>query len=202
MRSLYVTHAEVVMDPDVPVPEWGLSVEGRRRVEAFAARGVLPQGARLVASTERKAVETAGILAAALGSEVETYSDLGENDRSATGYLAGRAFEAQVAAFFARPEESAAGWETAAAAQARMVAAVGRILAKPGDVPLVVFVGHGGVGTLLKCHCARRPIARAEDQRVRASPGGGNCFVCDLAQTELASDWQPMESFAGVPRLL
>jgi hypothetical protein len=61
-----------------------------------------------------------------------------------------------------------------------------------------VFVGHGTVGTLLKCHFSRLPIARAEDQRKMAAPGGGNCFAFDLQTGQLLSDWQSFEDFDGL----
>ena len=31
MRALYVTHPQVNMDANVPVPLWGLSEQGRKR---------------------------------------------------------------------------------------------------------------------------------------------------------------------------
>lgn len=33
----HVSHPEVVIDPDVPVPQWSLSAEGRRRAELLTA---------------------------------------------------------------------------------------------------------------------------------------------------------------------
>jgi len=49
---------------------------------------------------------------------------LGENDRSATGFLARDEFEATVNAFFAYPQDSIRGWEPAVDAQARIVRAI------------------------------------------------------------------------------
>src|SRR5690606_6532704 len=100
-------------------------------------------------------------------------------------------FERLVDRFFGHPEISAEGWETARAAQARIVAAVGGILAG-ADGGSVIFCGHGGVGTLLKCHLAGRPIARREDQREMGNPGGGNCFGFTFDPPGLLTDWQPM----------
>lgn len=194
---LYLSHPEVEIDPGVPTPQWRLSPVGRARMAAFAASGAVPAEARIVASTERKAVDGAEILAAALGTGFATDPRLGENDRSATGYLPPEDFERHVAALFARPDESVAGWETARAAQSRVVAAVTDILAgHPPGRPLVL-VGHGCVGTLLKCHVAGRPIAQAEDQRETAHPGGGNGFAFDLAMRTLLCDWTRMERFGA-----
>lgn len=196
MRALYVTHPQVNMDGLVPVPLWGLSETGRRRARAFAARGVVRVGARLFSSTERKAVDLAEILAMATRTSIITDHGLGENDRSATGFLPPALFEATADRFFAEPEISVDGWEPAIDAQRRIVRAVTAALAGMPDDAVAVFCGHGAVGTLLKCFVGGRPIARSEDQRRRADPGGGNCFVFDLVAGRLDCDWTPMEDMA------
>ncbi|HSX73985.1 MAG TPA: histidine phosphatase family protein, partial [Shinella sp.] len=110
MFALYITHPQVAIDPAVPVPDWGLSERGRERALFAASAGWARQVGRLVASTERKAIETAEILAAGRLA-VETDDAMGENDRSATGYLPPEAFEAAADEFFARPEQSFRGGE-------------------------------------------------------------------------------------------
>lgn len=182
----FITHPEVDVDPAVPVPRWRLSDRGLRRIRLFADDPVLDNVRRVVASTERKAIEAAGFIAARLGLPVETHPGLCENDRSATGFLPPPEFEAMADAFFARPEESVRGWERAVDAQARVVAAVDAILAGPagGDVAIVA---HGAVGTLLKCRLAGDPIGRAGDQ-----PFQGHVFAFDAASRRLLHDWRPI----------
>jgi hypothetical protein len=51
-------------------------------------------------------------------------ADLGENDRSATGFLPPEEFERVADEFFGSPEKSARGWERAGDAQVRIVRAV------------------------------------------------------------------------------
>ena len=65
--ALYVTHPQVVQDPAVPVPRWGLSALGRERSERFAAHPLALACRRIVSSPETKALELADILAAATG---------------------------------------------------------------------------------------------------------------------------------------
>ncbi|MFM2355159.1 MAG: hypothetical protein RLZZ528_895 [Pseudomonadota bacterium] len=167
-RHWYLSHAEVEIDPQRPVTDWGLSARGRLRLEALAACGRVPAVTRIASSAERKAVETAGILARALSLPVTVRADMGENDRTSTGYLPPAEFEAMADAFFASPEASVGGWESAAAAQGRIVNAVAQILR--GTSGPVLFVGHGAVGTLLWCHLAGVAIDRRHDQ-----PAGGGC---------------------------
>ena len=181
------------MDPAVPVPLWGLSDEGRARAEAFVARGVVPAGTVVFSSRETKALELAELIAAAAGTPVLADHLMGENDRSATGFLPPALFEETADRFFAHPQQSIEGWERAIDAQARIVSTVRTALASvPEDMP-VILCGHGAVGTLLKCRIGNRRISRAEDQSRIGAPGGGNGFLFDLAARQLLSDWTPME---------
>ncbi|MDI4666375.1 phosphoglycerate mutase family protein [Xanthobacter autotrophicus] len=191
---LYLTHPQVQVDRAIPVPQWGLSEVGRARTRAFAARADLSPYRRIVSSTEVKAMQTAALLAEALGLPVEVAEGMEENDRSATGYLPEAHFQQMADAFFARPQESVAGWERAQDAQARIVAAIARTLAEVHDhrqLP-VLFVGHGGVGTLLLCHLAGYPISRIHDQ----PPVGGGCWF-RAGAGQRPDRWRTMEEGAG-----
>ncbi len=122
--AYFITHPDVLIDPMVPVPEWPLSPRGRERmVQAMALPWV--GGLRAVwCSMERKARDGARILAGPLGLPITELAGLNENDRSATGYLPRTEFEAMADLFFARFQQSVQGWERAADAQCRIVAAV------------------------------------------------------------------------------
>jgi broad specificity phosphatase PhoE len=193
MYALYVTHPQVMMDPVVPVPRWGLSSVGTARARAFSAHPLLTGITRIVSSDERKAVELAGILAEASGAPVSVDVDCGENDRSSTGFVPPDRFEELANAFFAHPDQSMEGWETARHAQQRIVAAFERAVATHDLATPLVFTGHGAVGTLLKCHLAGRAISRDEDQRRIGDPGGGNVFAVRLRDRKLLCDWTAME---------
>jgi len=116
-----------------------------------------------------------------------------ENDRSATGFLPPPQFEEAADWFFAHPEQSFKGWERAVDAQARIVEAFDAVLATHDAAAPIAFVGHGGVGTLLKCHLAGRPISRDRDQ----PGGGGNLYAFGLADLGLTCDWTPIEDWRG-----
>jgi broad specificity phosphatase PhoE len=189
--AFYVTHPQVAIDPDIPVPDWGLSEVGRARLTSVVSRGWVKSLSHVFCSMEKKAIEGAGVLAVAAGCKVEAVAEMGENDRSATGYLSPSEFEKAADWFFANPGQSFHGWETAFAAQARIVSAVEAAIARrPAGQP-IAFVGHGGVGTLLKCHLAGMPITRTHDQ----SAGGGNVFAFRLSDRHLLCDWTPVETF-------
>lgn len=183
---IFLTHAEVEIDPEVPVPEWGLSAVGRGRHARFATDPALDGVRSIYASTERKAVEGATAVAEATGLAVTQDQGLGENDRSATGYLPPDEFWPVVEQFFGAPDVSVRGWETARDAQARIVAAVERVLRGAPAEGDVLIVSHGGVGTLLRCHLAGTDITKDNGQ---PHPGGGCWFTFGRAMDAPASEW-------------
>ena len=185
----YLTHPQVNIDPSVPVHCWGLSEVGRARTETVTATGLLSGTTQVISSGERKAIETAEIIAAKLGVDVEVREAMHENDRSATGFLVPDEFEATANQFFAQPHISIRGWERALDAQLRIAREVEHVLARntPGDV---LFVGHGGVGTLLYCHYSGLEIDRAHDQPA----GGGSFFAFASHERRVLHGWRRLES--------
>jgi len=130
----FITHPDVAIEPSVRVPDWPLNERGRARRRAMGAHPWIRGVRRIFASSERKARDGARILADGLGlSGYSVIDDLGENDRSATGYLTKQEFEATVDAFFAQPQTSVRGWEPAADAQARIIRAVQQIVSEAGN---------------------------------------------------------------------
>ncbi len=186
----FVTHADVEIDPDRPVPDWPLSSRGRARHASGAQKAYAGRISSLYCSDERKARDGTDILSTALGCPVTTMRALHENDRSATGFLPKTEFEATADAFFAHPDTSIRGWETARDAQRRIVAAVTRIATTDQTSGDIGILSHGGVGALMLCHAMGVPISRERDQ-----PGGagGNVFTLRLPGLHLVGGWRDLE---------
>ncbi len=161
---------------------------GQSRVAAVANSGCLTGTKLVVSSAETKALETANPLAETLGCSLIVRKKMHENDRSATVFLPSTEFEAVVDQFFAHPDTSVRGWETAAIAQSRIATEVQECIRSHPDGD-ILFVGHGGVGTLLFCHLSGLPISRDYDQGI----GGGCYFEFHSMQSKPMSPWQPME---------
>lgn len=186
----FITHADVVIEPAVAITEWRLSAVGRERMRAGLAQPWVPSIQAVYCSAERKALDSAELLAAHRGLRVRVEPGLGENDRSSTGYLPREEFERMADAFFARPQQSVRGWERAADAQRRVVRAIQRIDANAQGDGNVAVVAHGAVGALLLAHLSGEDISRAWDQ---PGSGGGNYFSFTLKPPQLHGRWRAVD---------
>ena len=192
-RTVYfITHPNVQISAEVPVARWPLSERGRERMKAGLRQPWVPTITSIYCSTEQKAIDGATILGDHLGLVPTLDARLGENDRTATGYLPVQEFEATADLFFARPRISIRGWERAVDAQARIVAAARDLIAAEKSPGSIVILAHGAVGALLRCHLAGSPISRQWDQPAN---GGGNYFAFPLSGPPSAPHpaWHPID---------
>ncbi|MCZ4313903.1 phosphoglycerate mutase family protein [Comamonadaceae bacterium G21597-S1] len=192
-QLVFITHPNVVISADVPVPRWPLSERGRERMRLGLRQPWIADVSAIYCSDEQKAIDTAAIVAQHRGLPVHERAALGENDRSATGFLPPPEFERMADAFFARPETSARGWERAIDAQRRIVAAVQAVVDADTSEGLIAIVSHGAVGTLLYCHLAGEPIDRRRDQPAN---GGGNFFRFSMTPPRVQDWWQAVDAAA------
>jgi len=191
MRVVYfITHPEVIVDAHTPVPDWSLSARGLERMQLLQKHAWVSEVTSIYSSTEKKAIDGAEVLAELCALRIQKVAELGENDRSSTGYLPAEEFELIADNFFADPINSVRGWETAEAAQTRIVKAVDKLIDADGSNGAIAIVSHGAVGALLLCHLAGYPIDRKYDQ---PGAGGGNFYVFELESKELLHEWKPID---------
>jgi broad specificity phosphatase PhoE len=185
----YLTHTQIDRDPDVPIPTWRLSSVGRSRLTAMSWCEVLKNTQVIYASAQTRALETAGAVASSLLAPVYVRAEMREADRGSAGYVADASFGDIMRQFFDDPTTSVSGWESAAAAQQRIVSATEAALSQHqhGDL---LLVGHGTVGALLYCHFAGLAISGEH----RQSDQGGNVFAVDIDANSLVHAWQPLET--------
>lgn len=144
MRLILIKHARPQVDPERPPHEWPLSDEGRAAAGRLAERLRGTGIARVYHSDEAKALETADVLAAALGVPVEYRDGLHEHDRSNVPHMRSNEYISHMELFFRRPGECVLGLESADACAARFAEAVGSITAAhPAET--VAIVSHGTV---------------------------------------------------------
>ena len=141
-------------------------------------------------SAEQKAIDGAEILAQHLSIGYQVAEELGEIDRSSTGYLPRDEFQATVDEFFVNPDKSIRGWETAREAQQRIVRAVDEVIEHDQSYGDIAIVSHGAIGCLHLCHLKNRPISSEQSQ-----PGtdGGNFYSIDLHSMALQHGWMPID---------
>lgn len=191
-RTLYfITHPNVVIDRKVPVTQWPLSQVGLNRMKVGLTQPWLSDISSIYCSTEQKAIDGAKIISDYLSINYTQVLSLGENDRSSTGFLPLNDFETAADIFFAKPEQSFRGWETAVEAQTRVVEAVKSIAVSDQSQGSIAIVSHGAVGTLLYCYLSCKPISRKWDQPAN---NGGNFYAFELNPNRVYSWWMAIDN--------
>jgi broad specificity phosphatase PhoE len=144
---ILVRHARPRIDADIPPSRWELCPDGRIAAAALASRLAPFAPACVVSSTERKAEETARILAEDLKLPLEFDAGLGEHKRPSVSFGTEEEFQARIAEIFAHPQTPSPGGESAEEACERLAAALARHKARP-----LIAVTHG---TVLSLYVAR-----------------------------------------------
>ena len=194
MKKVYViTHPEVVINPNVPVPRWPLSELGRKRMSRLLDANWLPKITAVYSSDEQKAIDGAKILADHIGLAVIEVDGIEEVDRSSTGYMPQKEHDHNGRMLFLHPEVSIDGWERAVDAQKRMVSAVDKLIAEDQSAGDLVIVTHGAVGSFLNSHLKNNPISLSDTPGI---PGGGGIFAFEARSKKLVYDWLNIDDVA------
>jgi broad specificity phosphatase PhoE len=146
-KLVLVKHAPPEVIAEVISHRWVLSQEGRKRCGWLAEKLRELRVARLYASLEPKALETAALVAIPLGLNVRPRADLHENDRTGLGFGPAAELRRRIERFFESPSELVIGGETAEAALARFEAAMVGITSEAQDRTCAVIT-HGTVLSL------------------------------------------------------
>jgi broad specificity phosphatase PhoE len=153
-KLILVKHSQPEILPGLPASRWPLSAEGRRRCIPLANRLALYYPAKIYASPEPKAQETARIAAQKLGLPVRINERLHEHRREQVSLLDRDEFQASIRGLFAHPDRHVFGEETAAEAHTRFSLAVRRLIEQNAGQTLVV-VAHGTVISLFAAACCK-----------------------------------------------
>jgi broad specificity phosphatase PhoE len=152
---ILVRHGRPLIDPDKAPTTWPLCPDGVAAVEKLAGRLAAYAPSAIVSSPEPKALETAQIIAAALGLAVEVDAGLHEHKRPALSFGTEEAFRQKIAQVFAEPRKPVAGGESAHEACVRLEAALAQHPGRP-----LIAVTHG---TVLSLYVAERLGLDAHD---------------------------------------
>lgn len=143
---LLVRHSSPCISDGMGYRDWPLSDEGRRL--AFrAAEYVAGFKPRLICSSdERKASDTAKIIARHCGMDVEVEPDLREHDRTGVPWRDAATRRQELQAFFANPNDVVFGRESGSQALRRLTAAIDCVTTRMSGP--WVLVTHGTVMAL------------------------------------------------------
>jgi broad specificity phosphatase PhoE len=174
-----IKHSLPEIQEGVPASQWHLSVQGRERAHRLAPQLADYGLGRIFSSHEPKAAETAEILATDLKLPWQTIPNLHEHVRPVSTNFSQAAFEADVAALFARPNELVFGSETADQAHERFRQAVeGIVEVNSGEN--IAIVAHGTVISLFVSRaCGMEPFPLWE------SLGLPSCVIIDQGTGEV-----------------
>ena len=187
-RIYFITHPEVTIDRAIPMTEWDLSPIGRQRLEALVTQPWITTIDAIFASTERKARTTAERIARVRCLPITYLADLGEKDRSATGFLEPPVYRQLRDAFFAHPNEAIQGWERATDAQVRVLHAIEQAVGQMPASASIAIISHGGVGTLVL-----NQVQQVEIRKDDLPPGQGYYFVFAKDTGKLLEHWKPID---------
>ena len=177
-KLIMIKHASPQIESGVPSHEWKLSPAGRDKAAALAER-LRPHGPSIIfTSDEPKAVETADIIAKALGVPHEVVPGLHEHDRSNVPQMPTREFISSIALFFKKPTELVLGRETAEQAHRRMTVVMDQILSN-NETRDVAVVTHG---TVLALYLA--PLLEGDPFELWRRLGLPSYVVLDAEQME------------------
>jgi len=188
---IFISHANVIIDTSIPVPRWSLSKLGIKRHREFNNNPIVENITSIYSSNEVKAIEAAKILSSKTELNYTKIEELGEMDRSSTGYLIEKEFEKTVNSFFANPNTSIKGWEKGIDAQKRIVDAVISLMKNDNTKGNIAIVSHGGVGALLLSKLINEKISRDTDQ---PKNGGGNYFCFTRDTIKLVHGWKDISN--------
>src|SRR3954466_10148209 len=143
---ILIKHASPQVVPDEPPEQWELSADGRRRATALAERiaAMDDRPAVVVSSDERKASQTAQIVAERLGITMSIEPELHEHDRSTVPHMRSAEFISMVELMLRRPSELVLGEENATEALARFDHAISHVIEQHHDQTIAI-VSHGTV---------------------------------------------------------
>ena len=150
-KLILVKHAPPQIVPRVVSHRWVLAEEECRRcdwlTDELTAQGVT----RLYSSLEPKALETAALVAVQIGLAVEPCRDLHENDRTGLDFVGPDELRRRLREFFAQPDRTMIGNETANDALRRFAQSIRNIASKAHSKALAI-VTHGTVLSLFVAH--------------------------------------------------
>lgn len=143
MKITFIRHSKTAVNPDVPIPLWGLSDDGIDRAQELAASAVIKDIDILYASLQTKAIETMLYLAKPNVIPMRIHRDLAEITSFTNKFYTGEEYTRQIEQYYSGEIDRIAGGETIEEALMRFTAALEEIVAAEKSAKNIGIVTHG-----------------------------------------------------------
>lgn len=144
-----IKHAMPSIDKNLPASAWHLSEAGQDKCEALSKHLIQFFPAKVYASEEPKAIETALLSTSSYSSnQITTDGRLNEHIRETYKFQSQNQFETHVKEFFDKPDKLIFGEETADQAFTRFAEAIAEILSNRNPARDSLVFSHGTVISL------------------------------------------------------
>jgi len=139
---IFLRHAETVVDQNTPVDKWKISKKGVGITKKIVNSGCFDDIEIIIASEEKKAIQTASFVAERLGKKIITSSDFNELKRAGGYKDSKREYEKQVKMIFEKGHSEIKEWEASRSALDRIKGGVEQLDNKYSNKKILV-VSHG-----------------------------------------------------------
>ncbi|HTE21750.1 MAG TPA: histidine phosphatase family protein [Candidatus Limnocylindria bacterium] len=157
MKIVLVRHAQTNVQPEINSTLWTLSEDGRRAAAKLAGNAIFDGSECIYSSLQPKAIETAGILGAALHTPVLQEAGLTELSSVTSGFIDD--YAGTVHRLYAGEIQNINGGETLEQATNRFNHTVGAIATKHAGADKIVIVSHANVLSLFTAqYCDKEAI--------------------------------------------
>ena len=144
-RVILVRHAEPQIETEIPASAWSLTTRGESATRRLVPRIAALRPSTIIASPERKALQTAGLLAEGLEISLQQDERFSEQGADIGDFYPDYAqFRAIVEQHFNRPEEVVFRGESASSAAARFANGIAAVR-ESSRTGTPVIVSHGRI---------------------------------------------------------
>ena len=185
-KLIYLTHPAVNIDAKTPIDEWSLSEKGWEQAKQSLELSFWKDVDVLYASTELKAYSMAEMIAEEFDivfDDSHRILDLGET--RGRSFIPPDQFEEAVKEWYRDLDNNINGWEPINAMSKRVSDCIDKLMSHHQD-DTVAVVGHGGSGTMVKCHIQGVKPTRNDDPHEVA----GGYFIADWDARTILQDWK------------
>jgi len=149
MEILFVRHSKTKVNPQIPIPQWGLSAEGIQLAQKLSAHNVIKALDVIYTSLQTKALETALVLAKPNAISIKTHDGLTEVTSFTQSYEedVGK-YKKNVKEYYGGTLDRINSGETKQEALDRFTRTLQTIVATERDKNSIGIVSHGNILTL------------------------------------------------------